>query len=87
MKLEIVAIFDRAAQAYGRPMFLPSVGVGIRSFTDEVNRADKENNLFSHPDDFDLFHFGMFDDNTGQFSLLEFPTILAIGKQVKIPIS
>jgi len=84
MKLELLAVFDRAAQAYARPMFLPSIGVGIRSFTDEVNRNDPENNLCNHPDDFDLFHLGSFDDITGSFDLLEFPELVVIGKQVKI---
>jgi len=85
MKLELLAVFDRAAQAYGRPMFLPSLGVGIRSFTDEVNRVDKDNQLFNHPDDFDLFHLGTFDDVTGDFTILELPNLVAIGKQVHIP--
>lgn len=86
MKLEMLAIHDRAADAYGRPMFLPSIGVGIRSFSDEVNRSDKDNNLYMHPDDFDLFHLGTFDDISGQFVIFDLPQQVAIGKQVKIPV-
>lgn len=84
MKLNICTVYDRAAQAYGRPMFVPSVGVAIRSFTDEVNRNDSENNLHNHPDDFDLYDLGVFDDQTGMFSLHDQPTQLCLGKQVKI---
>lgn len=84
MKLVLCTVKDRAADAYGRPMFVPSVGVAIRSFTDEVNRNDPENNLYNHPDDFDLYDLGVFDDNTGVFSLHDTPKQLAIGKQVKI---
>jgi len=86
MQLEILAVYDRAVQAYARPMFLPAVGVGIRSFTDEVNRNSPDNNLFHHPDDFDLFHLGSFDDVTATFKILETPALIVIGKQVKIPI-
>lgn len=86
MKLEILAIKDRAADAYGRPMFLPSTGVGIRSFTDEVNKADKDNNLYMHPDDFDLYHLGTFDDLFAKFEIFEIPLQICIGKQVKIPV-
>jgi hypothetical protein len=85
MKLILCSVKDRAADAYGRPMFVPSTGVAIRSFSDEVNRKDPDNQLHNHPDDFDLFEFGEFDDNTGEFTLHESPKLLSLGKQVKIP--
>ncbi len=84
MKLVLCTVKDRAADAYGRPMFVPSVGVAIRSFSDEVNRDDTENQLNRHPDDFDLYELGEFDDNTGLFALYEQPKLLSLGKQVKI---
>ena len=84
MKLNICSVKDRAAEAYGRPMFVPSTGVAIRSFSDEINRASDDNQLYNHPDDFDLFEFGVFDDNTGLFELHEQPKLLSLGKQVKI---
>ena len=85
MKLVLCSVKDRAADAYGRPMFVPSVGVAIRSFSDEVNRSDSDNQLFNHPDDFDLYGLGEFDDNTGLFALHEQPKLLSLGKHVKIP--
>lgn len=84
MKLSIASVKDRAADAYGRPMFVPSTGVAIRSFSDEINRNDSDNQLYNHPDDFDLYEFGEFDDNTGVFELHEQPKLLSLGKQVKI---
>jgi len=84
MKLILASVKDRAADAYGRPMFVPSSGVAIRSFSDEINRSDAENQLYNHPDDFDLYEFGDFDDNSGSFNLHEQPKLLALGKQVKI---
>jgi hypothetical protein len=84
MKLIICTVKDRAADAYGRPMFVPSAGVAIRSFSDEINRNHAENQLYNHPDDFDLYELGEFDDNTGLFSLHEQPKLLSLGKQVKI---
>ena len=84
MKLILCSVKDRAADAYGRPMFVPSTGVAIRSFSDEVNRAEAENQLYNHPDDFDLYEFGEFDDNNGKFNLYEEPKLLSLGKQVKI---
>lgn len=85
MKLNICSVKDRAADAFGRPMFVASTGVAIRSFSDELNRSDADNQLFNHPDDFDLYEFGVFDDNTGLFDLYDQPKLLSLGKQVKIP--
>jgi hypothetical protein len=66
-------------------MFVPSVGVAIRSFSDEVNRQSDDNQLHNHPDDFDLYELGEFDDNSGTFALHDQPKLLSLGKQVKIP--
>jgi len=84
MKLNLCSVKDRAAEAYGRPMFVPSTGVALRSFADEINRAADDNQLYNHPDDFDLYEFGIFDDNSGVFELYEQPKLLSLGKQVKI---
>jgi len=84
MILNICTVKDRAADAYGRPMFVPSTGVAIRSFSDEINRNNADNQLYNHPDDFDLYELGQFDDNTGLFTLHEQPKLLSLGKQVKI---
>jgi hypothetical protein len=84
MKLVLCSVKDRAADAFARPMFVPSTGVAIRSFSDEINRQAEDNQLYNHPDDFDLYEFGEFDDNNGQFNLYEQPKLLSLGKQVKI---
>ena len=84
MKQIICTVKDRAADAYGRPMFVPSAGVAIRSFSDEINRNNADNQLFNHPDDFDLYELGEFDDNSGLFALHEQPKLLSLGKQVKL---
>ena len=83
MKMIVVSIKDRAADAFGRPFYVPSVGVAIRSFQDEVNRASDDNQMYQHSDDFDLFELGSFDDSTGTFELFESPKLLTLGKQVK----
>ena len=51
----IVSVKDTAAQAFGRPVFVPSAAVAIRSFRDEVNRKDSTDDLAKHPSDFDLY--------------------------------
>lgn len=69
MKQAVVAVFDRAAQLFGRPFFVAAKGQAIRSFTDEINRKDGERSEFSkHPQDFDLFLLSTYDDEQGSFT-------------------
>lgn len=70
MIYEVCAVYDRAAEAFSRPVFVQSTGMMVRSFSDEVNREAEDNPIFHHPEDFDLFHLGSFDDSTGRFDLL-----------------
>ncbi|AXH75919.1 MAG: nonstructural protein [Microviridae sp.] len=83
MRLKIFVVRDRATDQFGTPMFLVSSGQAIRSFTDEVNRSDKDNQIFMHPDDFDLYLLGEYDSDTGMFDCKS-PEQVCIGKNVKI---
>lgn len=83
MKMIVCSIKDRAADAFGRPFYVPAVGVAIRSFQDEVNRAADDSQIYQHPEDFDLFELGEFDDATGLFLLFDNPKLLMLGKQAK----
>lgn len=79
----IVSIKDRAADAFMRPWFVPTSGIAIRSFIDEVNRDQSDNQLFHHPDDFDLYEIGVFDDSTGRITSHDDMKVLMLGKQAK----
>ena len=85
MKMVIACVKDRATDAYGTPMFLVSVGQGMRSFSDEVNRESEENQLFRHPDDFDLYELGEYDTDSGSFDCFV-PRLLARGKDISTKI-
>lgn len=84
MKLVIVAMRDSAVNAYGTPNCVPHVGAAVRGFGDEVNRRDPEgrNQLNAHPDDFELYELGSYDDQTARFELLEEPRLVARGKDL-----
>lgn len=83
MLLFAVSIKDRAADVFMRPFFVPHRNVAIRDFTDEVNRASGDNQLNKHPDDFDLYLLGQFDDASGSF-VSDDPVVLVRGKDVLI---
>ncbi|UOF82702.1 DNA binding protein vP5 [Microviridae sp.] len=79
----IVSVKDTAAQAFGRPVFVPAVPVAVRSFRDEVNRKDSDQDLSKYPDDFELYELGSFDDSTGIIQLLDAPRMVARAKDLK----
>jgi len=82
MKLVICSVRDSAADAFGRPYFVPSVGVAIRSFTDEVNRENDDNPLNRHRKDFALYELGEYDDSTARFTCHDQPKLLIHADQV-----
>lgn len=81
MKYVVCAVRDSAAEVYSQPWFLPSKGVGIRVFTDQLRNP--ETPQFKHPNDYTLFALGTFDDETGQFENLPRPDQLIRGSDVK----
>lgn len=85
MRLLVCAVRDRAADAFMRPFVVPATGLAIRSFSDEINRKAPDNPMSAHPDDYDLFKIGEFEEETGKLFGLDAPQQLAIGKQVVVP--
>lgn len=65
--LVAVAVFDTAVGAFNRPFFVQALPVAVRSFTDEVNRAEKDNPMYQHPSDYQLWYVGNYDEETGTF--------------------
>ena len=80
----VVAVRDRAIDAYMNPFCAPAVGAAERSFRDEVNRP--ESPMFAHPEDYDLYLLGKFDSDRGLFDQGAGPTMLLVGKDVKNPL-
>lgn len=77
----VLAVRDRAADAFGQPMFVASKGGAIRSFSDEINRKEPNNSLAAHPEDFDLYELGTFDDSNAKFECAS-PRQIAVGKDL-----
>lgn len=82
MLLFVVSVKDRASDVFSRPFFVPHRNVAVRDFTDEVNRSASDNQLNKHPDDFDLYLLGQFDDASGAFIRAGEPVVLVRGKDV-----
>lgn len=83
MKMIVFSVRDRALNGFMRPFVAPAVGIAVRSFADEVNKQDSP--MFAHPDDYDLYELGTFDEETGLIVPRETPRQVAIGKEHKRP--
>lgn len=77
----VCSVKDRLANAFSQPMYFATEGQAIRAFQDAL--ADPQNSMSKHPDDYDLYRLGTWDDNLGRFTNDEQPTQLALGKQLK----
>lgn len=82
MTLYIMAVRDAKSELFGRPTVYNTVGAALRQFEDEVNREDRENMLFTHPEDFSFWQLGLYDDVTGGITP-ETPKMMAQAMEVK----
>lgn len=83
MNYVIVCVRDIKSEVYGKPFYVRSLGEAARSFEDEINRKDEQNMMYNHPQDFQLFEMGVYDDNDGQFVFVsKVPRIVCEGVQV-----
>ena len=81
-KLCVVSVYDIAAQTYQRPMFVPAAGAATRWFGDHVNRGDKDDPMCLHPEHFQLFHLGFWDDYSSEWDCFLKPELLVTGSAV-----
>lgn len=79
----IVSVKDRAADGFMRPFYVPRNEMAIRSFTDEVNRSAPDNPIYQHPEDYDLYEIGVFDEDTGEIHGNKILKLLVRGQDVK----
>ncbi|AXH73330.1 MAG: nonstructural protein [Microviridae sp.] len=78
MKHNIMSIKDRLAGSFQRPWASPSLAVAMRAFMDEIKNP--ETALAKHPEDYDLYEVGEFDDDSGSMtSNLHSPRLLLSG--------
>lgn len=79
MLMQIIATRDVVANVHGIPMFVPHLGVAIRSFGDECRNKTPTNVLGQHPEDFELVHMGEYEDTTATWNIFEKPRQIAVG--------
>lgn len=61
--VKLFCVRDSAINSFNNPFCAPTPGFAERSFRDEVNRAESPMN--AHPEDYELYHVGDFDPDSG----------------------
>lgn len=64
--MKMYAIYDRAIEAYGQPIFVKAQGQAIRSFMDECKNQESQFN--KHPEDYELYYIGEYDETTASIT-------------------
>lgn len=77
MQFKVVAVKDTAILSYATPFYVTHVGSAIRGFMDECK--NKESPIGKHPEDYELYLLGEFDDQTGEFDQIR-PERISSGK-------
>lgn len=75
MILKMFTVRDAKAEMYNSPFAKRTMGEGERAF--EMLAKDKESMLFKHPEDYDLYYLGDYDDVKGVIIPLDTPQHVA----------
>lgn len=80
----IYAVKDLAVQAFGQPFFTRSKGEAIRSFQDETNSDATTSAIAKHPEDYELYYLGDYDETEGTMHT-NMPELIARAKDLRNP--
>lgn len=70
-QMKMFSVRDTKTEIYGPPFYSITHGEAERSFRQLANDPQSKVNKF--PEDFDLYHIGEFDDETGKIEALPSP--------------
>lgn len=79
MIVNVYSIRDNKVNGYMQPFFSQTHGSAIRAFADHC--LDDKSMPHKHPEDFDLYFVGGFDDTTGLMQPVQSPQLLAGAKE------
>lgn len=65
MNQSMIAVFDKKTSFYHPPMAFRSIADAIREF--ETLKKDDKTRYGQHPEDYELYKLGEFNDDNGEF--------------------
>lgn len=80
--MKMFSVYDKKAECFSAPFFLKATGLALRGFSDMIN-ANEQTQYSAHPEDFDLYELGEWDDETGKVEQYAEPKMLGNGLDYK----
>lgn len=68
MKFHVICLRDIKGNQHEAPMFVNNIQVAIRDISDMINDPEKRFNWQKHPEDFELWHLGLWDNESAEFT-------------------
>lgn len=84
-RMPMVCTKDRALDVYASPFAARTTADAVRSFTDEVNSDPTRSAVARHPDDYDLYIIGHYEQETGTLHPMAAPELVVRGKDLIRP--
>lgn len=81
----IYAIKDRAINGFNEPFVQPSEQHMLRLMRDEVNSDPSKSSIAKHPDDYDIYQLGEYDQESGNITAYQAPAMIARCKDLLNP--
>lgn len=78
--VKVFGVFDVKAAAFGTPMFVSTVGLALRAFTDACSNPSSP--LAQHCGDYALYQLGEYDAVSGRLVSEEKPVFLYSAAQI-----
>jgi hypothetical protein len=66
MKINIYAVYDAKAEAFGKPLFFNTHGLAKRSFYEACQHAESE--FQKYPHDYSLYYIGTYNEESAEVS-------------------
>lgn len=70
------AVRDVCVDTFLLPMFFQNHAGAVRALGDAVNRPKEDNQFYQHPEHYQLYHIGHFEDDNGIFTPLSAPAFI-----------
>jgi hypothetical protein len=80
MQLKVYSLRDSKSEIFNAPFYKHTHGEAERDFKSLVN--DEKSMVNKYPEDYDLYHLGEYDDNTGKITPLDTPQHLCKAVQL-----
>lgn len=76
--MKMFSVYDKKAECFSQPFFMKATGLALRGFCDMINSGEK-NQYSAHPEDFDLYELGTWDEETGVVEQYDIRKLLGNG--------